>query len=99
MNKEIEMMAEPLEREVTEKSTITIKLTTRLRNSARRAAENDWPHCNVLHEAADEIERLQAIVRSNDPATLLKEIWRHHQPVYLFEAIADAQKEKSHGLQ
>ena len=89
MNKsEIEMMAEPLEREVTEKSTITIKLTTRLRNSARRAAENDWPHYNVLHEAADEIERLQKLIESNDPVALLKELLKH-QPVYLFEAIAD----------
>ena len=53
----------------------------------------------MLHDAANEIERLQAIVRSNDPVVLLKEIWKHHQPVYLFEAIADTQKEKSHGLQ
>jgi hypothetical protein len=95
MNKsEIEMMAEPLEREVTEKSTITIKLATRLRNSARRACENNWPHCNMLHEAADEIERLQKLIGSNDPVALLKELWKQHQPVYLFEAIADAtQKE------
>ena len=94
MNKsEIEIMAEPLEMEVTEKSTITIKLTTRLRTCARRADENNWPHCNVLHEAADEIERLQKLTGRNDPVALLKEIWKH-QPVYLFEAIADAtQKE------
>jgi hypothetical protein len=91
---EIEMMAEPLEMDVTEKSTITIKLTTRLRNSAKRACENNWPHCNMLHEAADEIERLQKLIESNDPVVLLKELWKQHQPVYLFEAIADAtQKE------
>jgi len=89
INTEIEMMAEPLEREVTEKSTITIKLTTRLRSSARMAAENHWPYCNVLHEAADEIERLQEMIESNDPVAMLKELWKH-QPVYLFEAIVDA---------
>ncbi len=89
MNKsEIEIMAEPLEMEVTEKTTITIKLTTRLRTCAKRADENNWPHCNVLHEAADEIERLHKLIGSNDPVSLLQEIWKH-QPVYLFEAIAD----------
>jgi hypothetical protein len=47
----------------------------------------------VLHEAADEIERLQKLIGSNDPVALLKELLKH-QPVYLFEAIADAtQKE------
>ncbi|MBA3006685.1 MAG: hypothetical protein KJ900_05215 [Proteobacteria bacterium] len=94
--KEIEMMAEPLEMEIPE-PTITIKLTTRLRCSATK--EYHPSHCEMLHDAANEIERLQAIVRSNDPVVLLKEMWKHHQPVYLFEAIADTQKEKSHGLQ
>ncbi len=85
--KEIEMMAEPLEMEVPE-PTITIKLTTRLRCSAKRDYHPD--HCELLHDAANEIERLQAIVQNNKPVAILKEIWRHHQPVYLFEAIADA---------
>lgn len=94
MNKEIEMMAEPLEKKVAE-PTITIKLTTRLRCSATRDFRPS--HCELLHDAANEIERLQEIVRNNDPVAILKEIWRH-QPVYLFEAIADARKEQSHEL-
>ena len=89
--KEIEMMAEPLEMEIPE-PTITIKLTTRLRCSATR--ESHPSHCEMLHDAADEIERLQKLIGSNDPVALLKELWKHHHPVYLFEAIADAtQKE------
>jgi hypothetical protein len=91
--KEIEMMAEPLEMEVTEKSTITIKLTTRLRNRARKTDEDSLPLCFLLNDAADEIERLQNMIGGNDPVTLLKELWKH-QPVYLFEAIADATQEE-----
>jgi hypothetical protein len=93
--KEIEMMAEPIEMEVSEPA-ITIKLTTRLRCSAMR--DSHPSHCELLHDAANEIERLQEIVRNNDPVAILQEIWRH-QPVYLFEAIADAQKENSYGRQ
>jgi hypothetical protein len=89
INTEIEMMAEPLEREVTEKTTITIKLTTRLRNRARKTDEDSLLLCFLLNDAADEIERLQEMIGSNDPVAMLKELWKH-QPVYLFEAIVDA---------
>ncbi|MBV5326830.1 MAG: hypothetical protein JZU65_04215 [Chlorobium sp.] len=88
--KEIEMMAEPIEMEVPEPA-ITIKLTTRLRCSAKRDYHPD--HCDLLHDAANEIERLQGIMQSYDPVAILKEIWRHNhveQPYFLFEAIQDA---------
>ncbi len=87
-NSEIEMMAEPLEVEITAKP-IRIELPTQLREHADTAYNCPWPLREMLRQAATEIERLQRIVKSNDPAALLREIWKHHQPVYLFEAIAD----------
>ena len=90
---------EDLEVEVTEKP-ITTGLVTRLRNRAKDPDGKRYglypSHVDMLLEAADEVERLQEIVRSNKPVKLLKEIWKH-QPVYLFEAIADHQsKEEVH---
>jgi len=87
-NSEIEMMAEPLEVEITAKP-IRIELPAQLREHADAAYNCPWPLRELLRQAATEIERLQRIVKSNDPVTLLREIWKHHQPVYLFEAIAD----------
>jgi hypothetical protein len=82
---------EDLEIEVTEKPT-SISLVTRLRHRAKDPDGKRYgyypSHVDMLYEAADEIERLQEIVRCNKPTTLLKEIWKH-QPVYLFEAISD----------
>lgn len=65
-------------------------IASSLRAHADVADTCDWPFGVLLHEAADEIERLQKVLQSNDPVTLLKAIWKR-QPVYLFEAIADAQ--------
>ena len=87
-NSEIEMMAGPLEVEITAKP-IRIELPTQLREYAEAADNRTWPLKEMLRQAATEIERLQRIVKSNDPVALLREIWKHHQPVYLFEAIAD----------
>lgn len=87
-NSEIEMMAEPFEVDITAKS-IRIELTTRLREHADVADNCTWPFGETLRQAATEIERLQKIVKGNDPVALLREIWKPHQPVYLFEAIAD----------
>ena len=87
-NSEIEMMAGPLEVEITAKP-IRIGLPTQLREHAYAADHCTWPFGELLRQAATEIERLQRIVKSNDPVALLREIWKHHQPFYLFEAIAD----------
>jgi hypothetical protein len=87
-NSEIEMMAAPLEVDITPKP-IRIELPTQLREHADTADNCTWPFGEVLRQAATEIERLQRIVKSNEPVALLREIWKHHQPVYLFEAIAD----------
>ena len=87
-NSEIEMMAGPLEVEITAKP-IRIGLPAQLREHADAADHCTWPFGEVLRQSATEIERLQRIVKSNDPVALLQEIWKHHQPVYLFEAIAD----------
>lgn len=87
-NSEIEMMAAPLEVDITPK-LIRIELPTQLRAYADAAENCTWPLREMLRQAATEIERLQRIVKSNDPVALLREIWKHHQPVYLFEAIAD----------
>jgi len=87
-NSEIEMMAAPLEVDITPKP-IRIELPTQLREYADAAVNRPWPFGEMLRQAATEIERLQRIVKSNDPVALLREIWKHHQPVYLFEAIAD----------
>ena len=69
----------------------TKNMAARLRAhaDAADAADTDWPLGILLHEAADEIERLQKALQSHDPVTLLKAIWER-QPVYLFEAISDA---------
>ncbi len=88
---EIEMMAAPLEVDITEKP-IRIELPAQLRSYAETAntAENcPWSLREMLRQAATEIERLQRIVNDNDPVALLREIWKHHQPVYLFETIPD----------
>jgi hypothetical protein len=85
---EIEMMAEPLEVDITAKP-IRIELPTQLREHADVADNCTWPFGEMLRQAATEIERLQRIVEGNDPVALLREIWKPHQPVYLFEAIAD----------
>lgn len=86
-NSEIEIMAAPLEVDVTPKP-IRIGLPAQLREHAD--ADNcTWPFGEMLRQAATEIERLQRIVKGNDPVALLREIRKHHQPVYLFEAIAD----------
>lgn len=87
-NSEIEMMAAPLEVDVTPKP-IRIELPAQLREHADAAYNCPWPLREMLRQAATEIERLQTIVKSNDAVALLREIWKHHQPVYLFEAIAD----------
>ena len=87
-NSEIEMMAEPLEVDITAKP-IRIELPTQLREHADAAYNCPWPLRELLRQAATEIERLQRIIKSNDPVALLREIWKPHQPVYLFEAIAD----------
>jgi len=87
-NSEIEMMAGPLEVEITAKP-IRIGLPSQLREHADAADHCTWPFGELLRQAATEIERLQRIVKSNEPVALLREIWKHHQPVYLFEAIAD----------
>ena len=65
-------------------------MAVRLRAHADAADTCDWPFGVLLHEAADEIERLQRALQSHDPVTLLKAIWER-QPVYLFEAISDVQ--------
>jgi hypothetical protein len=98
---EIEMMAAPLEVDITEKP-IRIELPAQLRayantadttadtaNSADTADNCPWSLREMLRQAATEIERLQRIVKANDPVALLREIWKHHQPVYLFETIPD----------
>jgi hypothetical protein len=88
---EIECFAEPLEKEISA-PTIRFKLTTMLRHSAERKTYHP-SHCEMLHDAANEIERLQGIIQSHDPVAILKEIWRHNhveQPYFLFEAIQDA---------
>ena len=87
-NSEIEMMAEPLEVDITAKP-IRIELPTQLREHADAADNCPWPLREMLRQAATEIERLQRIVKGNDPVALLREIWKHHQPVYLFETIPD----------
>lgn len=87
-NLEIEMMAAPLEVDITPKP-IRIELPTQLREHADAADNCTWPFGELLRQAATEIERLQRIVKSNEPVALLQEIWKQHQPVYLFEAIAD----------
>jgi hypothetical protein len=87
-NSEIEMMAGPLEVEITAKP-IRIELPAQLRAYEDAADNCPWPLREILRQAATEIERLQRIVKNNDPGALLREIWKHHQPVYLFEAIAD----------
>ena len=87
-NSEIEMMAAPLEVDITPKP-IRIELPAQLREHADAADHCTWPFGELLRQAATEIERLQRIVKSNEPVALLREIWKHHQPVYLFEAIAD----------
>ena len=82
-----------LELDVTEKP-VFINLVAQLRKKAEDLeGKKSQSQIDLLYEAADEIERLQAIVRSNKPVTLLKEIWKH-QPVYLFEAIADHQSQE-----
>jgi hypothetical protein len=98
MNKEIETMIEPLEMVISEKPVI-ISLSTRLRNRSKGIVDEFSSTNELLVEAADEIDRLRAIIHKTSPVSVLKEIWKHHQPVYLFEAITDALKEKSHGLQ
>ena len=65
-------------------------MAARLRAHADAADTCDWPFGVLLLEAADEIERLQRALQSHDPVTLLKAIWER-KPIYLFEAIADAQ--------
>ena len=85
---EIEMMAEPLELDITAKPS-RIELPSQLREHADAADNCTWPFGELLRQAATEIERLQRIVEGNDPVALLREIWKPHQPVYLFEAIAD----------
>jgi hypothetical protein len=85
---EIEMMAEPLEVDITPKP-IRIELPEQLREYADAADNCPWPLREMLRQAATEIERLQRMVKSNDPAALLREIWKYHQPVYLFETIPD----------
>ena len=88
---EIEMMAAPLEVDITEKP-IRIELPAQLRAYADAADTADncpWSLREMLRQAATEIERLQRIVKGNDPVALLREIWKHHQPVYLFETIPD----------
>jgi hypothetical protein len=91
---EIEMMAEPLEVDITEKP-IRIELPAQLRayadaaDTANTADNCPWSLREMLRQAATEIERLQRIVKGNDPVALLREIWKHHQPVYLFETIPD----------
>ena len=98
MNKEIEMMAEPLEIDVSEKPK-TVSLSTRLRNKSMGVVDDFYSTTELLEEAANEIDRLRALIHSNDPVLILKEIWKHHQPVYLFEAIQDVLQEESHELQ
>jgi len=73
-------------------------MAARLRAHADAADTCDWPFGVLLHEAADEIEKLQRALQSNDPVTLLKVIWEH-QPVYLFEAISDAQSKTAISLE
>ncbi|GAB6193935.1 hypothetical protein [Desulfocastanea catecholica] len=88
---EIEMMAAPLEVDVTEKP-IRIELPAQLRayaDTADNGGTCPWSLREMLRQAATEIERLQRIVKGNDPVALLREIWKHHQPVYLFETISD----------
>ena len=88
---EIEMMAAPLEVDVTEKP-IRIELPAQLRayaDTTENADNCSWSLREMLRQAATEIERLQRIVNGNDPVALLREIWKHHQPVYLFETIPD----------
>ena len=87
-NSEIEMMAEPFEVDITAK-LIRIELTTQLREHADAADNCTWPFGEMLRQAATEIERLQRIVEGNDPIALLREIWKYHQPIYLFETIPD----------
>ena len=87
-NSEIEMMAGPLEIEITARP-IRTELPAQLREHADAADHCTWPFGELLRQAATEIERLQRIVKSNEPVALLREIWKHHQSVYLFEAIAD----------
>ena len=87
-NSEIEMMAEPLEVDITAKP-IRIELPAQLRTYADTADNCSWSLREMLRQAATEIERLQRIVKGNDPVALLREIWKHHQPVYLFETIPD----------
>ncbi|TKB12310.1 hypothetical protein [Desulforhopalus sp. IMCC35007] len=94
---EIEMMAEPLEVDVTEKP-IRIELPAQLRayaDTADTGGTCPWSLREMLRQAATEIERLQRIVKGNDPVALLREIWKHHQPVYLFETISD-QTDQTH---
>ena len=86
-NSEIEMMAAPLEVDITPKP-IRIELPAQLREHAD-ADKCPWPLREMLRQAATEIERLQRIVKGNDPVALLREIWKYHQPVYLFETIPD----------
>ena len=85
---EIEMMAAPLEVDVTEKP-IRIELPAQLRAYADDADHCPWHLREILRQAATEIERLQRIVKGNVPVALLREIWKYHQPVYLFETIPD----------
>ena len=101
---EIEMMAAPLEVDVTEKP-IRIELPAQLRayadtadtaNTANTADNCPWSLREMLRQAATEIERLQRIVKGNDPVALLREIWKHHQPVYLFETISDPTDQTDH---
>jgi len=98
---EIEMMAAPLEVDITEKP-IRIELPAQLRayadtaDTANTADNCPWSLREMLRQAATEIERLQRIVKGNDPVALLREIWKHHQPVYLFETISDPTDQTDH---
>ena len=87
-NSEIEMMAGELEVDITPQP-IRIELPAQLRSYADAADNCSWPLREILRQAATEIERLQRIVKGNDPVALLREIWKYHQPVYLFETIPD----------
>lgn len=49
-------------------------LTERLRKHAQIADSTGRPHCNLLHEAADEIERLNAIINTPQADDFLRAV-------------------------
>jgi len=53
-----------------------MELTERLRKRAKHADATGQPNCNLMHEAADEIERLREIVNEcYDTLRRVQELW------------------------